>query len=243
MNSVSSDSNLNHIISSINSQNNTEYTDRTMTDTCNRKYKYGQFWTNERLPGDMVMCLKKNNDWYTPDLLERIIIPRIPGTGDRKGKSTASARILDWLVTNYSKKNDIRICKDLNSAPFNIHSEYKSTSAMWKRARFDPFRRGVKTKNRKHKEYWVYFECNGKVYQTKVGQLNFLRWADQNGVLAYAEQNKDQIAADMNITCKKHKHNKLQNNQKQKRSELSQAAGVSCSIYTKPVTMQLDMSV
>ena len=57
------------------------------------------------------------------------------------GKSMISLRIIDWFVTNYSKKNftlyDIEINNKINR--FKIYEDYKLKLKAYSKRRFDPF--------------------------------------------------------------------------------------------------------
>lgn len=95
-----------------------------------------------------------------------------------------SLRTLDWLVTNYAKKTNLVLVSNQHGKPFvNVFIEYKSQLKGHQKRNFDPFCR----RNR------VCF-CG---IETTLGQLNFFRWAIQNGVLEYGKQHVQEIEADM----------------------------------------------
>ena len=112
-----------------------------------------------------------------------------------------SLRIIDWFVTNYSKKYNIyyEIYKDDNGdltfdnknnelyKPFNIYYSYKSQLKSFNKNKFDPFCR----KNR------ISFSSNNKEINTTIGQLNFFKWALENDVVKYIEDNYQIIQDDM----------------------------------------------
>ena len=52
------------------------------------------------------------------------------------GKSVTSLRIVDWFVTNYSKKNFI-VMKE--NKRFNVYIDYKLKLKAYSKKRFDPF--------------------------------------------------------------------------------------------------------
>ena len=87
------------------------------------------------------------------------------------GKSSISLRILDWFVTNYSKKFNIMydiIDKDNNLKKFNVFIEYKSQLKSYSKKQFDPFCR---------RERISFYDTDNKEIITTVGQLNFFRWS------------------------------------------------------------------
>lgn len=116
------------------------------------------------------------------------------------GTTNISLRIMDWFVTNYSKKH--YTVYDLvgsgNGAGasgvakrFKVYVDYKLKLRAYSKKRFDPFCRWDRI-NVPHK--------NGSTYiQTTLGQLNFFKWAIENEVLRYIEENYTAIETDMNI--------------------------------------------
>ena len=110
------------------------------------------------------------------------------------GKYKISLRIIDWFVTNYSKKHNLVI--DKNNKPFIVFLEYKSQLKAYSKKQFDPFCR----RSRIHYEY----EKNKK-FETTIGQLNFFRWAIENLIIDHIMKNYDDIEKDMNNTLKTNK--------------------------------------
>jgi hypothetical protein len=53
------------------------------------------------------------------------------------GRSSMSLRIIDWFVTNYSKKNKIYYNIDDNN--FMVYLDYKSQLRAFTKKQFDPF--------------------------------------------------------------------------------------------------------
>lgn len=97
-----------------------------------------------------------------------------------------SLRVFDWLVTNYSKKNNIVyncVTAEGEEITFNMHLQYKMCLKGYQKRYFDPFRR----RNR------IMF--NG--LKTTVGQLNFFKWALTYGVVDYTRKHFDEIETDM----------------------------------------------
>jgi hypothetical protein len=107
------------------------------------------------------------------------------------GKYKISLRIIDWFVTNYSKKHNLVIQK--NGKPFIVFLEYKSQLKAYSKKQFDPFCR----RSRIHYEY-----DKGKKFETTIGQLNFFRWAIENLIIDYIMKHYNDIEKDMNNTLK-----------------------------------------
>ena len=103
--------------------------------------------------------------------------------------SKISIRIIDWFVTNYSKKNNI-IYKLNNSdiVYFNVYFQYKCMLKSYKKKLFDPFCR--------KKRIAFYYDIN-KCIITTIGQLNFFKWILTYDILKYIDKNLYTIIDDM----------------------------------------------
>jgi hypothetical protein len=131
------------------------------------------------------------------DVLDRVL---------RKPKPVVSLRVLDWLVTNYAKKHAVMytVSRGEGHVSFNLHLEYKSQLKAYSKRYFDPFCRRDR----------IVFTTQGATgMRTTVGQLNFFKWAVQNGVVDYACRHARDIERDMmdNIT----KRDELERQKKQ----------------------------
>ena len=125
-----------------------------------------------------------------------------------------SLRIVDWFVTNYSKKHDS--IYDNSDKPFIVFHSYKSQLKSYSKRYFDPFCR----RNRID----FYYNSNESI-STTIGQLNFFRWAINNNVIEYIIKNYDEIETDMNISIRDMKKKCIkQKNCRKKRQELSLSA-------------------
>ena len=136
------------------------------------------------------------------------------------GESKISLRIVDWFVTNYAKMNFtvFNILKNENVVRFKVYFDYKLKLKAYSKKRFDPFCR------------WERITIpykNGSVIQTTIGQLNFFKWAIENDVIKYIEDNYQHIENDMNSrnsNSKKNKDSYKNNKTRKKREELSISA-------------------
>ena len=144
-----------------------------------------------------------------------------------------SLRIIDWFVTNYSKKNNIyyTIFKDEDNKntfescdniykQFNTYQSYKAQLKSFSKKRFDPFCRRERIK----------FKVNDKEIETTIGQLNFFKWAIENLIIDYINQNYKDIENDMNSSYSITKKQK-KSVERKKRQELSKSAmrGLNCN--------------
>ena len=139
-----------------------------------------------------------------------------------------SLRIIDWFVTNYSKKKNIyySIFQTPNKKKtftsennkllkqFNTYHSYKSQLKSFSKKKFDPFCRRDRIK----------FKSCGMEIETTVGQLNFFKWAIDNLIIEYIKENYNNIEMDMNDSYNNIKVQKKDKNQRKKRQELSKSA-------------------
>jgi hypothetical protein len=109
------------------------------------------------------------------------------------GESNISLRIVDWFATNYAKKYytlyTIEQNENSTAKRFKVYDDYKLKLKAYSKSRFDPFCR------------WERISIpytNGKFIETTIGQLNFFKWALENQVIKYIEENYDVIEKDMN---------------------------------------------
>ena len=140
-----------------------------------------------------------------------------------------SLRIIDWFVTNYSKKfdtiyninilnNDMTLENGKYLQQFNVFGSYKSQLKSFSKRNFDPFCR----RNRiiyKIKNDDKYININ-----TTIGQLNFFRWAIDNLVVEYILKNYNMIEDDMNTSIKNIRKNYIKTSERKQRQELSLSA-------------------
>lgn len=103
-----------------------------------------------------------------------------------EGNHKISLRILDWIITRYSKYNKTIINKDIY-----ISISYKAQLKSYKKKYFDPFKRNSKF------EYT--FTVNNKKLITTIGQMNFFKWAFDNGLIQFSTENYDDIMKNKKI--------------------------------------------
>ena len=111
------------------------------------------------------------------------------------GTAPISLRLIDFFVTNYCRKNFISY--PLNDQEFLVYVSYKSQLKAYSKQFFDPNCRRER----------IVFQIYGQEpFRTTVGQLNFFRWAFENNILDYIQDNYDEIQDDRAIsqaTCKR----------------------------------------
>jgi hypothetical protein len=143
-----------------------------------------------------------------------------------------SLRIIDWFVTNYSKKNNIyySIYIDGNGEKtfdsknnsiykhFNTYHSYKAQLKSYSKKKFDPFCR------RDRIQFHYGEEIENKSIETTIGQLNFFKWAIDNLIIDYIIKDYDMIEEDMTKSFQQIKKHKKISNERKKRQELSKSA-------------------
>ncbi len=131
-----------------------------------------------------------------------------------EGTSKISLRILDWFVTNYSKKfNTTYVIENKKvQKNFTVYIAYKSQLKGYQKKQFDPFCR---------RERIRFIVHGGKEVITTVGQLNFFRWAIENKILRYINDHYVDIEKDMNESLK-NMYKKKDDNEKDKRRKRRQ---------------------
>ena len=174
------------------------------------------------------------------------------------GNSSISLRINDWFVTNYAKKKNISyytnylmdeqeegtIVKKQITKQFIVYLNYKSQLKAYSKKQFDPFCRRERIS--------FYYDKDNELITT-VGQLNFFRWAIENNVIDYINNNLEEIENDMNQSVRSlyNKRNKSKKNkkntggeeskkQRRKRQELSINATKSVSKHNVKILVKFE---
>ena len=149
------------------------------------------------------------------------------------GKSKISLRILDWFVTNYSKKNNISYQLEINNKykNFIVYLDYKSQLKAYSKKQFDPFCR---------RERISFFDHNNNELITTVGQLNFFRWAIENKIINYIIENYEIIENDMNNSLRNLYKKKDGDANRRKRTELSISATKTVNKHDVSIIVQFD---
>ena len=180
------------------------------------------------------------------------------------GESNISLRIIDWFVTNYSKKKFvvIPVKKELYimgdkignktkkrstkivEEDINIFLNYKAQLKAFSKKQFDPF-------CRRERISFKYNDIDSII--TTVGQLNFFKWAIENDILLYIKNYLSEIEEDMNTNIKKPGSKKKRSHKKisdkgetnlgknrKKRRELSTSAVKSLNKHGGKIVLSFD---
>ncbi len=173
----------------------------------------------------LSLLMKSLTDFYT----NSVYIDQIKSIIDQN--SVISLRILDWFITNYSKKHRTIINGAVGS--IDVYQNYKLQLKSFSKKQFDPFCR----KNK------ILFYYNDDDYiETSCGQLCFFRWCFENNILNYVKTNLSTIEQDMKISLKSKKTKKDEEkpDSAQKRQPLSISASRSVSKTNVKYTVKFD---
>lgn len=153
-------------------------------------YQYGIFTVRHAMNEIQRKIMKRVQIQYTDRIIMETLIPLLGQT------NAVSLRLLDYLVTNYGREKPVYLKQNGNIE--SVYHMYKRNLQMWKRRNFDPFRRSQRCVDGQVTRYIVEFTSNGTLYTTTVGQLNFILFAVESGVLSYAQSNRGVVEKAMN---------------------------------------------
>jgi len=153
-------------------------------------------------------------------------------------KTRISLRLLDWFVTNYCKKNNIKYNININGNEtlFFPYKNYKLQLKGYSKRLCDPFCRRERVifdyQNKKIINYKNNIDIDHSNYIiTTIGQLNFFKFAIQYGIIKYTNEHIADIEMDMNKTLKNRENEKSFMELKNiKRKELSSPGNKSVCI-------------
>lgn len=184
-----------------------------------------------RVQGKQDFIVRWLQDFYNqPGRIDEIL-PILTGT------SPVSLRLIDWFVTNYSKKFNVNypLEEGDTTRQFMVHFQYKRELKAYSKRLFDPFCRRER----------ISFQIRGQqpINETTVGQLNFFRWAIEKGVLQFILEHAADIERDMNVSFREHYSKEPEaktSTGRRKRKEMSQSAMKSVNHHSVPVTVAFD---
>jgi len=212
---------------------NYEKVPEKVTKKVSGKDKSFKYFTKDTYLLNHSLLLNKIMDFYKIESNKNMILPIIDQ------ETSVSLRLLDWLVTNYSKKHNVRYELGesngeviLSTNNFNLYLNYKNRLKAYSKKSFDPFCR--------RQRIWFNIEdCTaGPLYMedinkytgpnyriSTIGQLNFFKWAIEYKVIDYAFINIDKIEADMlNSASKRIKDKKASGSNKKTLSKNNHSA-------------------
>lgn len=169
-----------------------------------------------------MLCIS----FFTPERIQKVLEPIT--CAHTKFSSKLSLKTLEWAVINYARRLNVSVYSQNNI--FLVYESYRNNLSYWRRSFFDAFRRGKR----------IYFlSADGVEHETTAAQLNYIYWAETNGVLKYALENLEAIENDMKARisfCNSLKKSQLpsgSSEKKRKRNALSQNPLSRCVIHEK----------
>jgi hypothetical protein len=112
------------------------------------------------------------------------------------GNTRISLRIADWFVLNYAKKYYTVYPVKMNR--FKVYTDYKLNLKAYSKKNFDIFCRWDR----------ISVPFRDVYIETTIGQLNFFKWAIENNVIDFIEENYTMIEQDMIMRNKQLKRGK-----------------------------------
>ena len=161
---------------------------------------------------DLSLLMMSLNDFYKDENYINIVKSII------NQENQISLRVLDWFITNYSKKNTI-YTKDTKNKIINVYIQYKLMLKSFSKSKFDPF-------CRKNKILFYYNENDVDYIETSIGQLCFFKWCFENNILEFVSKNLKTIEDDMKKSLSKDMSSvtTTSSEEKRKRRQLSFSA-------------------
>jgi hypothetical protein len=140
------------------------------------------------------------------------------------GTSNLSLRLIDWFVTNYSKKFNVAFLTKAQKHVI-VYLSYKSHLKAYSKKMFDPFCR------------WKRIKFHD--LETTVGQLNFFEWAITDDILEYLQTHHNEVHADMEERLNEMKE-VVKVEGKKKRHELSNSATKTLTRHDVKISVKFD---
>lgn len=161
---------------------------------------------------------------YNFDILKEFINSRKPRT------NKLSFGLLDWFNVNYSKEYGVEysLTKLGRKRTIYVWQAYNAALDGYGKERFDPFARG-KSKG----GAIVMTNDKGESVTTTLRQLNYFRWAIENGVIDYVKEHIDEIYADFTTRSNRG----VKKEQGTKKTKLSMSASKSLGIHKVKMTV------
>lgn len=158
-------------------------------------------------------------------------------------KNNIPLRLIEWFVTNYTKKNKIsyKFYDKINESytQVDVYNSYKIQLQGYGKELFDPFCRG----SRIVLSYIDIDTQQEKEFTTAYKQLNFFKWVIENKIIDYIKKHYEEIYTDMNINNRNRNYTRNKslysvessdtmsgNSIKKKKSELSTPSYISFSV-------------
>lgn len=210
--------NCSSIIKTVSNPTNDNDAGTFINNNCDNSTEYG-------IPTQLGLLMKSVTDFYkNPMYIEQMI-----SIIDQK--SILSLRILDWFITNYSKKYKTFLSNSKSKCNLDVYQLYKLQLKSLGKSRLDPFCR---------KNKLIFYYTDTKFIETSCGQLCFFKWCFENDILNHVKNNLQTIEDDMKKSLKEKKKIIKTNTSGPKREALSINASRSLSKHKVNYTVHFD---
>jgi hypothetical protein len=135
-----------------------------------QRTQVGPFYAYTPMPERQIRSMRNLLPFYTEAML-RSMLPFISQSGP------VPLRDLEWVCTNEARE------KTLIINGVDVFGDYTAKRRGNRKRNFEPYCKRVR---------WA-FDVDGKVWYTSLGQLNFMKWALETGIIEYAIRNKESI--------------------------------------------------
>lgn len=191
----------------------------------------GQFWCKRALNKRSVECLKSIKAHYDshPEKIGELLAPIA------KNCYSISSRTFEYACVNYAQKKNVFYSWRINGEDVVVHvaDMYTRWLTQWNRRNFDFFRRYDR----------VFFNYDGQIHETSVGQVHIMYWADTYGVVDFVKRHLSDITSDMSLTHSRNRRDKQKYKIagiKRKRRKLVVHSKNKCSIYAMNVVINFN---
>ena len=150
--------------------------------------------------------------------------------------SKFSVGLLNWFNVNYSKEYGVEYTIETMGRKRSVYvwQSYNAALSGYKKEYFDPFARG------KNCGKEIAIEHNGEIVNTTIRQLNYFRWAINNGVIDYVRKHVDEIYDDM-IRRGRHTNADTTSSAEDKKRQISISASKKLGIHSVTMTVKWDL--
>ena len=139
--------------------------------------------------------------YFTKDVAQQVLAPFLdPDKYDDYEISSVSGRNMYYVVTSYAKRTMLHVGSGENEVTTCVYENYKRICDIYGRSNFDPFNRADSPK--------LSVLIDGFEYDSSLGQIYFLKWASQTGLLDWCSANISMILKDTEQTMRTHRENK-----------------------------------
>ena len=172
-------------------------------------------------------------DFFSYDYNFEVLKTFIDSRKSRTNK--LSFGLLDWFNVNYAKEYGVEytLTKRGKTQTIYVWQKYNAALNGYGKERFDPFARG------RSKGGIILTNDKDETVTTTLRQLNYFRWAIENGIIDYIKEHVDEIYDD--FTTRSNRGGKKEKGSK--KQKLSVSASKSLGIHNVKMTVKFNKKV